>query len=352
MAIVKGTGAGDLLYGTKGNDQIYGYGGGDRLIGGTGTDDGEGNDSLYGGDGDDALSAGVGNDLIYGGAGNDEIDAEKGNDRIYAGSGDDRILYEFGDGSDRIDGGSDRYGDDLELDLGPSRYHPDPKGALGVVAFGGSDPGFVVNDATTSSVVHVRGVEYINVETAQNSDLVDLRALGGSDVKGVFAAAGAGNDRLLGSYEDESFSAGRGDDVVRANGGDDFVFVGVGHDRVQLGGGHDTLNVGYGGIDGVEYGFSPNESVRSEVADFRNDEDRLILDFVNAFSKEVEVKPDSNHNGYLDGGDRHVSVRNGDMTIDWGGFVDGKDDGEQVVILNDTTKIDMAFVDVHVGFGK
>ena len=98
MAIVKGTGAGDLLYGTKGNDQIYGYGGGDRLIGGTGTDDGEGNDSLYGGDGDDALSAGVGNDLIYGGAGNDEIDAEKGNDRIYAGSGDDRILYEFGDG--------------------------------------------------------------------------------------------------------------------------------------------------------------------------------------------------------------------------------------------------------------
>lgn len=303
MAVIKGTSGSDELYGTDLNDRIFAF---------------NGNDEIYG---------------------------NKGDDYIAAGWGDDDIFYTLGDGSDTIDGGGDtfdgsvgKFGDFLEFNLRSTATSP-----ITFAAVGTDNPGFVINTATTSDYVAVRDVETISIKGPNGPGLYDLRALTGSDVEHVELEASRGADKILGSTSAETVRAFGGNDIVRLSGGDDTLFVGGGRDRVYLGNGRDNLVVST--QDGADLtGFT-----KCEVFDFKTGQDRLSLNFINVEPDNEDV--DTNGNGFLDGGDEHVSVANGTMTVDFNGMVDGGDDGFQTIVLMGVTKIDMSFVEVEIGTG-
>ena len=111
LAIIQGTGSGDLIAAGLNDDNVRAGGGNDVVWGGSGNDtvNGDsGNDTLYGGTGNDNLTGGTGHDRLYGGTGNDTLNGWGGNDRQYGGDGNDRIYGQQGDDHMVGGGGNDR----------------------------------------------------------------------------------------------------------------------------------------------------------------------------------------------------------------------------------------------------
>ncbi|MDX2259105.1 MAG: hypothetical protein NW205_09345 [Hyphomicrobiaceae bacterium] len=103
----------DTVNGGNGNDRLNGDGGNDTLRGGNGNDilnGGLGNDRLFGDGGNDTLSGGAGVDTLTGGTGNDVLTGGTGNDTVFGGTGNDTVNDAIGDGTDRIDGGTETGG--------------------------------------------------------------------------------------------------------------------------------------------------------------------------------------------------------------------------------------------------
>lgn len=245
----KATAGADRISGAAGNDSIDGGGGGDTLDGGSGNDTlyGEaGYDRLTGGDGNDTLRGGDGNDTILGGAGGDVIDDgtagvfgppnEFGNDSIDGGSGSDTI---FAYGRDTILGGE---GDDIitvnsqtdaqsVLRGGAGRDTIRIVGAFRVESFSYAASGieFITGYA---SVPGIYGTSANNI----------LNFSGVRLTSGLPVYADAGNDRLIGSADDNRLYGHTGNDTVLGGAGNDTIADLAGFDSLNGGGGRDTLD--------------------------------------------------------------------------------------------------------------
>ncbi len=192
-----GKGRGDTLNGFGGFDGLYGQGGADKLFGGPDVD------HLIGGPGNDALSGGEDYDHYYFASG-------WGKDSITDSIASSRNMVIFQDPAN----GHTPVSDDLTIKLFP-------------------DEGPEVKNASGTSTVNweENAIQYV--------------------------ASGDGDDRITGSFLDNTIYGGDGADTISASLGDDTIYVsdGLGGDVVDCGealpGGSDNDEVHYDSGDQI-----------------------------------------------------------------------------------------------------
>ena len=215
--------SGLLVNGDAGNDTITG---------------GSGNDTLNGGDDDDQLSGGGGNDALNGGSGNDTSNGGTGTDTLNGGNGDD--LLSGGGGNDTLDGGA---GTDTVAESGDVDFDINASSLTGV----GTD--------------QFSDIEQASLTGGDSANTIDASLFTGP----VTVTAGAGNDTVIGSDNDDqifgdgdndSLLGGQGNDTVNGGADDDEVFGGEGDDFVLGGAGSDTVD-----------GENGNDDIRGQAGD-------------------------------------------------------------------------------------
>jgi Ca2+-binding RTX toxin-like protein len=220
-----GNNVANVIIGGSGNDVLSGLGGNDTIDGGAGNDaldGGAGNDALAGGDGDDTLNGGLGNDTLSGGAGNDTIN------------------YDFGQGADATDGGS-------ELDGGAGSDTLNVRGtvlgnSLAVVYAGGV--------LTTVAGGTLAGIESVTADLLDGTDTLNY----GTTAEAVTVDLG-GSASGFGSIANiENATGGSGNDTLISSAGIvNLLTGGAGNDTFVV---HDTLDIvnetGAGEIDEVQ----------------------------------------------------------------------------------------------------
>jgi Ca2+-binding RTX toxin-like protein len=181
----------DSIDGGFNRDLIYGGEGNDTLIGGSDTSNNDREDTIFGGEGNDSIHGGRRNDDLYGGSGNDTINGGVHNDTLWGGTGEDDlrgnsqndVLYGEA-GNDTLNGGSNN--DSLYGGSGNDRIDG---GAHRDVLWGGSgDDIFVFSDLTHSGGGNTDRVMDFN----RANDLIDLSALGFTDVSDLTISTGSG----------------------------------------------------------------------------------------------------------------------------------------------------------------
>jgi Ca2+-binding RTX toxin-like protein len=165
--VLRGGGDKDEIHGGFRDDLIIGEGGDDKLLG----DDG--NDDVAGGAGNDNILGGAGQDLIHGDGDNDTLQGDGDDDRIFGDKGNDTVFWNFQDGADDIDGGSDEdnfvfsgsdQGDSIRMD------HPNSVGRRGENTLIGAE-------VEITAVLPVElTIEFVRIEQTQ------LNFLAGADV--------------------------------------------------------------------------------------------------------------------------------------------------------------------------
>ena len=277
MATFVGNASGNSLSGGSAPDQLSGNGGNDTLRGGAG------NDSLYGATGNDLLDGGAGTDMLDGGAGLDTVDystltlalladlaggtasfaagvwaAERLSsiEGVRAGSGDDTVLGTGG--ADSVDGGGGS--DSLVGQAGNDTLlggagNDDISGGSGTDSLVGGDGNDTLWGGGGKDTLNGgTGIDRAIYAEATTALLVDLRA-GRASFTGTNwpdetlvsiegAAAGSGNDTLIGTAGANDLSGGAGNDSLAGGNGKDILFGEDGNDIVQGGGGNDTLVAG------------------------------------------------------------------------------------------------------------
>lgn len=229
---------------------------------------GDGNDTLIGGAGEDTILGGADNDFIrggdgvdrlFGGTGNDTILGDRGNDNIQGQSDVDLIIWNNGDGSDTIEGGTERdivqvngangAGDDFSVDPNGDRVRLQRNNlGLFTLDIGGVED-LDVNGQGGSDViagsVGLAGLIELDFDGGEGNDLL----IGGDGVDVL--RGGAGNDTLIG---------GRGNDVQLGEQDDD-LFVwndGDGSDLMEGGSENDTVQVNGSNAAGDNFSITPN----------------------------------------------------------------------------------------------
>jgi len=223
--VITGTDLADVLYGGLGSDRVSGGAGDDRLTAGVPQpEDAVVSDPaanvLLGGDGADIADGDDGNDLLRGGSGGDRLRPAGGADRTYGGTGWDQISDEVTPtGGQVLDGGAGRdamHG--LELVDRGGRPHGRTSGRIDMAAgtvearirtmrWSFAMPGFEI----VSSPFGYRW-------TVLGTDGPD-RIHGVSQL--VRIHAGGGNDRIIGSDDDDVLDGGDGWDHGTGWGGRD-----------------------------------------------------------------------------------------------------------------------------------
>jgi Ca2+-binding RTX toxin-like protein len=202
--------------------------------------------TVDGGAGGDTILGSNGADQLLGGDGNDFVDGQQGNDVAFLGAGDDTFQWDPGDGSDTVEG---------QADTDTMRFN----GSAGDEVFEAS--------ANGPRLRFTRNLGSIVMDT-DDLEVVDLRALGGTDAITVNDLSGTDVTKLVGDLAGTlGGSAGDGQpDTVTVNGtnGPDIIDVfGAGTSASVLGlaaqvnitnseGANDALVVNaLGGDDGV-----------------------------------------------------------------------------------------------------
>ena len=244
--IVDGRGGDDILYGDSINDDVFG----DNDI----IDGGIGNDEIYGGGGMDLISGGTGNDYLSGGAGKDYIYASVGDDTLIGGTGDDVLIandsgtsgsdtfiYSRGDGNDTIyeSGSGDARGetdvlvltdiDSSDVQLTRSGYD------LLILIKSTGDIITVVSHfahRAPNEYVAGNGLEFIRFADGQwdRQQIFEAAWIRGTDGRDVL-------ENLSSLQGDDTFYAGKGNDVIQAGQGTNtFIYA--------RGDGNDVINDG------------------------------------------------------------------------------------------------------------
>ncbi|WP_276606546.1 putative Ig domain-containing protein [Ramlibacter rhizophilus] len=177
--------------------------------------------TLYGSAGNDTIHAGEGNDLVQGGAGNDVIDGGAGDDMIAGGGGDD--LIRGGDGDDYIAS---------SMDIASGRQ-----------LLGPNDRWLDWGQPGGARVLHT-GLAWGAYPALDGSDLVlwDGIGQGRTDAQHDVIDAGAGDDRVMGSWGDDRIKGGAGRDALDGLAGED-ILEGEDGDDVLFGDG--TIRPGF-----------------------------------------------------------------------------------------------------------
>jgi Ca2+-binding RTX toxin-like protein len=259
-------------------------------------DGGTGNDSLLGSNGPDTLISGDGNDFVDGqqgddvgllGAGNDvfQWDPGDGSDVVEGQAGSDTLLFNGSGGNEIITVSANGARARFTRDLGNITMDLDDVEGIDFNALGGTDTitvndlsgtdvttvnlnlagtlggttgdaladTVIVNGTNNGDVIHVTGNQggasvlglaaRVNITNAEPAnDRLTINALGGDDVvdaAGLAAVAirlaadgGDGDDVLIGSAGNDTFSGGAGDDVLIGGPGLDVLDGGLGDNVV------------------------------------------------------------------------------------------------------------------------
>ena len=151
-------------------------------------------------------------------------------------------------------------------------------------------------------------------------------ASGNDDIRG-----GNNNDFLIGGLGNDRSEGGDGNDLLAANGGDDVLSGGAGSDRFLYSGSNNVNS-----IDGLE-AFGTDR-----ITDFERGVDRLELRGFRASFEELNF--DSNNDGVLDSNDSSITANGSGLTLDFSNEFDGS---RNVIILDNVTSLeagDIAYV--------
>jgi Ca2+-binding RTX toxin-like protein len=195
---------------------------------------------IRGGSGDDAVNAAAITSglLVNGDAGNDTITGGAGNDTLNGGADDD--LLSGSGGNDTLNGGA---GTDTIAESADADFEIDASSLTGV----GTD--------------QFSDIEQASLTGGNSANTIDASLFTGS----VTVTAGAGNDTVIGSDNDDqifgdgdndSLLGGLGNDIVNGGADDDEAFGGEGDDFVLGGAGSDTLD-----------GENGNDDIRGQASD-------------------------------------------------------------------------------------
>src|SRR4051794_25371119 len=257
--------------------------------------------------GDDVLTGTPLADTIHGLAGNDDISPGKGDDRAFGDGGFDRFSWKSHGGHDRINGGADD--DGLEIEAG--RYlnlHLDALGTGPERASGGG-----------LQVIGVKNIEQILVSGTDRSDRLVLSSDPFSLSLGI--NTGLGDDRIdtRGLQVSASIRPGLGDDEIRLGKGRNRLFYEFetgDEPPLDAERGHDTI-----------FGFGDNDTIE--------------LGEAHPFGSGPATFLDTNNDGKLTAKDRTVRVRDGSMTIDLSRGTFASDGGKITVTLVGRTSVDI-----------
>jgi len=216
---------------------------------------------LSGGNGDDELSGGLGHQLLLGGRGNDTIDGNQGNDDQFGGPGNDTIIWDPGDGSDLADGGDGFDTMRFNGSGGDEIFHASQNG--GRVKFTRNLGNIVmdVNDTELIDLQALGGSDALTVDNIDRSALREIDADLGSDTV---------NDSVVvnGSQANDAFSIDAASGAVQVNR------AGAASTRIsgitpeQFGSLVDTLDVeGRGGADTFAVGAGVNNLIGLTTSD-------------------------------------------------------------------------------------
>lgn len=252
-----------VLLGEAGDDELRGFNGRDDVIQG-----GAGNDKLYGFSGDDVLEGGDGNDELYGGEGNDVLIGGAGNDVLEGGAGSDTYRFGLGDGQDVIVEGYATGEDVVELGAGIAPADVSVRWTLqGAMAISLPDGSKLTVSGQANLWSSEPGIEQLRFADGTVWNRADLasRAL----------VATAGDDAIVGGYQDDTLDGGAGNDQFQDLGGYDTYRFGVAD-------GQDTIADNYGRIQ-----FKPG--IGQNDVSFSRDGNDLVAT-VDASGDSVRIK--------------------------------------------------------------
>ena len=212
----------DWIFGGEGNDSIDAGADNDLVWGGEGNDTidgGAGNDFLRGDGGDDSIDGGAGEDRILGGEGNDTIDGGAGADWIAGGEGNDRLTG--GTEADTFAFGAD-HGNDTITDFADGEDLIDLSALDGVTQFSDLTITADGNDAvidTGEGTIRLVGVSTSDLD-ASDFKFSTIGDSGANTIEG-----GDGRDTIDGKGGDDSLTGGADADtfVFQASHGNDTI---------------------------------------------------------------------------------------------------------------------------------
>lgn len=252
-----------LVEGGAGNDYIsIGYLAGTGVVpGGLVVLGGAGNDTIDGSSNTMGFSAfgGDGNDSIVGGSGNDVLAGGPGADTLAGGAGNDTYLYNYGDGADTINEGTDTLSGGIDKIL----FGGVPDGAFSSAVQSGSN--LVITLADGGAVTIVGQYAGTAVESATDLRTGETYMLGTLDNE----SASTVNTLIAGTSGADTLVGGSGDDLIMGNGGNDVITGGLGQDQLEGDGGANTY-IYNSSADGTD--ISTNRlHTASETGDTIND---------------------------------------------------------------------------------
>jgi Ca2+-binding RTX toxin-like protein len=229
------------LNGGTGADQLTGGDGADIVNGGPGAD------VTSGGASADLINGGDDNDVLKGEAGDDRVVGDRGGDQLLGGDNDDVLVWNNGDGSDEEQGGPGF--DRLEVNGATPAGDEFKLFAEGAVTkFERTN--LVKFTLTMPAVEGHGGVEATSINGGGGDDVFTVSA-GLGDLS-VNSDGGAGNDKLTGAEEADSFFGGSGDDTITAGKGRDVADGQDGADRLLTRDGVGDVVRGGAGTDSAQ----------------------------------------------------------------------------------------------------
>ena len=207
-----------LIHGSRGPDVILGGRGSNKILGGRGNDTicgGYGRDRIEGGRGKDTIDGKKDADLVHGGRGSDEVDGGAGRDRVRGDSGNDVVRggpgahddVEGGLGDDAVEGGKGSF-DALSGGIGRDRIDGGP-GSHDIASYRNAG-GPIEVDLANGVVSGAESERLVGIEDVMGGAGDDLLAT--SEVTGNRLEGGPGDDRLLGSQQEDQAFGGPGSD--------------------------------------------------------------------------------------------------------------------------------------------
>jgi Ca2+-binding RTX toxin-like protein len=186
------------------------------------------------------VDAGPGADTITTGDGPDRLIGDRGDDVLNGAAGDDTLVWNNGDGTDQMNGGDGL--DRIEDNLGAADDVSTVKVVGGKVRYDRVNAPFGLDIASS---------EVLELNTFGGNDTLDV-APGVGSLIAITADGGAGNDRLDGGDEADTFSGGLGNDTLEPGAGADTVDGQAGDDTLRVRDGAGDLARGGPGTDSAQ----------------------------------------------------------------------------------------------------